>query len=450
MDTDQEQQERNAALRKAAAASFIGNFVEWFDYASYGYLATVIAIVFFPEGDSTAALLATFAVFALSFILRPIGAVVWGHWGDKLGRRWALSWSILLMSGATFLIGLMPGYAQIGIAAPMGLLVLRMIQGFSASGEYAGAAVFLSEYASSKRRGLFTSIVPASTATGLLLGSLFATALHSLLSDAAMQGWGWRIPFLLAAPLGLIGRYIRVHLEDSPTYTAMVAESATQTQQRTPLRQLFHEHWKTLLVSFGVASLNAVAFYVLLSYMPTYLSEELGMPTEQAFMASSITLAFYVACIFLMGHISDAVGRKKMLIFACVLFITASVPLFAVLDVATFWTIVLVEMAFVAMLTMNDGTLPTFLSESFPTEVRYSGFAISFNLANALLGGTAPFICTWLISVTGSVLAPAFYLAGISVLALGAMIAAPTPVEFEGGEDLEESAAVPRTSDGVK
>ena len=195
MDTDQQQHERNAALRKAAAASFIGNFVEWFDYASYGYLATVIAIVFFPEGDSTAALLATFAVFALSFILRPIGAVVWGHWGDKLGRRWALSWSILLMSGATFLIGLMPGYAQIGIAAPVGLLVLRMIQGFSASGEYAGAAVFLSEYASSKRRGLFTSIVPASTATGLLLGSLFATALHSLLSDAAMQGWGWRIPF---------------------------------------------------------------------------------------------------------------------------------------------------------------------------------------------------------------------------------------------------------------
>lgn len=436
MQTDQHLHERSVALRKAAAASFIGNFVEWFDYASYGYLATVIALVFFPAGDSTAALLATFAVFALSFILRPIGAVVWGNWGDKRGRRWALSWSILLMSGATFLIGLMPGYAQIGIAAPIGLLLLRMIQGFSASGEYAGAAVFLAEYASAKRRGLFTSIVPASTATGLLLGSLFATGLHALFSEAAMVDWGWRIPFLLAGPLGLIGRYIRVHLEDSPAYTAMVEESAAQTQQRTPLRALFHGHWKTVLVSFGVSSLNAVAFYILLSYMPTYLTEELGMPPESAFMASSVTLVFYVACIFVMGHISDSVGRKKMLIFACVLFITASVPLFTVLEGAPFWTIVMVEMAFVAMLTMNDGTLPTFLSESFPTEVRYSGFAISFNLANALLGGTAPFICTWLISVSGSVLAPAFYLSVVSVLALGAMVAAPAPVEFEGGEDL--------------
>lgn len=429
-------QERSSALRKAGSASFIGNFVEWFDYASYGYLATVIAVVFFPQEDPTAALLATFAVFALSFILRPIGAVVWGNWGDKRGRRWALSWSILLMSGATFLIGLLPGYDQIGLLAPAGLLLLRMIQGFSASGEYAGAAVFLSEYASAKRRGLYTSIVPASTAAGLLLGSLFATGLHSLLSTDAMHEWGWRIPFLLAGPMGLIGRYIRVHLEDSPTYVKMMEESTTTSQHRTPLRLLFGRHTKEVLVSFGVASLNAVAFYVLLSYMPTYLQEALGFPAREAFLASSITLAFYVACIFLMGHISDTLGRKKMLIFACLLFITASVPLFAALEGASFWVVVLVEATFVAMLTMNDGTLPTFLSESFPTEVRYSGFAISFNLANALLGGTAPFIATWLISATGSVLAPAWYLAGISVLALGAMIAAPVPVEFEGGQDV--------------
>ncbi|MDO5645446.1 MAG: MFS transporter [Dermabacter sp.] len=425
------------ALRKAASASFIGNFVEWFDYASYGYLATVIAIVFFPSDDPTASLLLTFGVFALSFILRPIGAVVWGNWGDRFGRRWALSWSILLMSGSTFLIGLLPGYATIGILAPIALLVLRMIQGFSASGEYAGASIFLAEYSSAKRRGLLTSIVPASTAAGLLMGSLFATGLHTLLSEADMHAWGWRIPFLLAGPLGLVGRYIRVHLEDSPEYLAMVKGSATNAEHHTPLRTLLRHHWRTTLIAFGVASLNAVAFYVLLSYMPTYLSAELGMGDTESFLASTITLAVYVGFIFVMGHISDAVGRKRMLITACVLFILCSVPLFWALGGAGFWVVVLVEVAFVAILTMNDGTLPTFLSESFPTQVRYSGFAVSFNLANALLGGTAPLVCTWLISLTGSVMAPAWYLVAISVVALGAMIVAPTPVEFAGGEDLE-------------
>lgn len=180
--------EDHLALRKAALASFIGNFVEWFDYASYGYLATVIAMVFFPEGDPAVRLMLAFAVFAISFILRPIGAVVWGNWGDKYGRRWALSWSILLMSGATFLIGFLPSYAAVGVAAPLFLLVLRMIQGFSASGEYAGASTFLAEYAPKEKRGLYTSIVPASTATGLLAGSLMVALLHLLLTDASMEG----------------------------------------------------------------------------------------------------------------------------------------------------------------------------------------------------------------------------------------------------------------------
>lgn len=417
------QPESNVALRKAALASFIGNFVEWFDYASYGYLATVIAMVFFPSEDRTLSLMLAFAVFAISFILRPIGAVVWGNWGDKYGRRWALSWSILLMSGATFLIGFLPGYAAIGVAAPVSLLILRMIQGFSASGEYAGASTFLAEYAPKEKRGLYTSIVPASTAAGLLVGSLSVALLHSLLSDPSMQSWGWRIPFLLAGPMGLIGRYIRVHLEDSPVYREL-KEDSEEKLAKTPVRDLFRYHLRTVLVTFGVASLNAVAFYVILSYMPTYLSQELGFPEDQSFLASSVTLAVYVLMIFGMGHFSDTWGRKRMLIVACVGFILFSVPLFMALNTASFLLIVAVEIGFTFLLTMNDGTLPTFLAESFPTEVRYSGFALSFNLANALLGGTAPFIATWLIAQTGSVLAPAWYLVGISVLALGAMLAA--------------------------
>lgn len=415
--------EDHLALRKAALASFIGNFVEWFDYASYGYLATVIAMVFFPEGDPAVRLMLAFAVFAISFILRPIGAVVWGNWGDKYGRRWALSWSILLMSGATFLIGFLPSYAAVGVAAPLLLLVLRMIQGFSASGEYAGASTFLAEYAPKEKRGLYTSIVPASTATGLLAGSLMVALLHLLLTDASMEGWGWRIPFLMAGPMGLIGRYIRVHLEDSPVYRELKEDSEARLA-RTPIRDLFRFHLRTVLVTFGVASLNAVAFYVILSYMPTYLSQELGFPEDQSFLASSITLTVYVFMIFGMGHFSDSLGRKKMLIVACIGFIVFSVPLFMALGSASFLVVVAVEVGFIFLLTMNDGTLPTFLAESFPTEVRYSGFALSFNTANALLGGTAPFIATWLIATTGSVLAPAWYLVAISILALGAMLAA--------------------------
>ena len=197
-------------LRKVLGASFIGNFVEWFDYASYGYFATVIAVAFFPEFAPASALLATFAVFAISFVIRPVGGIVWGGIGDRIGRRTALSWSILIMSGATTLIALLPSYHQVGILAPILLLVVRMVQGFSASGEYAGATAFIAEYAPTSRRGLFTSIVPASTAAGLLAGSLLSAALFAMLDDAEMQAWGWRLPFLLAAPLGLIGLYIRL------------------------------------------------------------------------------------------------------------------------------------------------------------------------------------------------------------------------------------------------
>lgn len=415
-------EEDRSTLRRAATASFIGNFVEWFDYASYGYLATTIAVVFFPEADRTAALLSTFTVFALSFILRPIGGIIWGSLGDRFGRRWALSWSILIMSGASFCIGLLPAWAAIGIWAPIGLLLLRMVQGFSASGEYAGAAAFLSEYAPRGKRGLYTSLVPASTATGLLAGSLLVAMLFQTLGDDALYSWGWRIPFLLAGPLGLVGRYIRVHLEDSPHYRAMAEASAGRTKQSAPLRELLASHKLNVAIAFGVASLNAVAFYLILSYMPTYLSAELGLDKTTSFYASTLALTIYIGSIFVMGHISDMFGRRRMLVIASVLFTVLTVPLFALLNTGLVWLIVVVEIVFGILLTVNDGTLATFLAELFPTPVRYTGFALSFNSANALLGGTAPFVATWLIAVTGSAAAPAWYLTLIAVGALGAML----------------------------
>lgn len=404
-------------LRRVVAASFIGNFVEWFDYAVYGYLATVIARVFFPEASATAGLLATFAVFAISFVIRPIGGLVWGHFGDRIGRRTALSLSILIMSMATFCVALIPGYATIGVAAPILLLVVRMVQGFSASGEYAGASAFLAEYAPQRRRGFFTSVVPASTATGLLVGSLLAALLTAVLNTGQLDSWGWRLPFLLAAPLGLIGRYIRLRLEDTPKFH----ELELREHANAPLRELFTHHRRAIVIALGVTCLNAVGFYLLLSYMPTYLSTELGVGETASFVASAITLTCYIGFIFGMGALSDRFGRKRVLIAASIGFTVLTIPLFMALGAVGIVGIIAIQIALNFLLTMNDGTLPVFLAEIFPTRVRYSGFAFSFNTANALFGGTAPFVATLLIHVTGSNLAPAGYLVAAAVVAMIAM-----------------------------
>lgn len=421
---------RQTMVRKVALSSFLGNFIEWFDYASYSYFATVIAGVFFPSSNRTVALMETFGVFALSFVLRPVGALFWGHFGDKFGRKRALSLSILLMSGASFLIGCLPSYAAIGLFAPLLLLLLRMVQGFSASGEYAGAATFLGEYAPVKRRGIYCSLIPASTAIGLLAGSTLAVAMTSNISTSAMSGWGWRVPFLMAGPLGLIVHYIRNNVADSPIYEQMNAEleqkatgvTGNQTAvEASPLRTLFRHHWKQVLISFGACMLNAVGFYTVLTYLPTYLSETVGMPAAESSTITTICLVLYIGLVFAMGHVSDRFGRKKVLIGACVAFIVLTVPAFMILESGAFWPVLLVELALCATLTANDGTLSSYLAETFPTSVRFTGFAFSFNLANALFGGTAPFIATWLIWATGSSIAPAWYMVVIAIIALVAM-----------------------------
>ncbi len=415
--------EASATIRRVAVSSFLGNFIEWFDYATYSYFAIVIAAVFFPGENETLALMQTFAIFALSFLLRPIGAIFWGSMGDKKGRKWALSTSIFLMTGATFCIGLLPGYLAIGLAAPALLLVLRMIQGFSAAGEYAGAATFLAEYAPAKKRGLYCSLVPASTATGLLVGSTFATVMYMVLPEAAVNDWGWRIPFLLAGPLGLVAHYIRTKLEDSPTYQKMQSDMGKQDDSNHPIRDLFRHHLKELIISFGACMLNAVGFYVVLTYLPVYLETTVGMDPGESSLITTISLIAYIGFIFISGHLSDTFGRKKMLIIACAGFIIITVPAFMLLNTMQFFTVLVVELVMCLLLTINDGTLSSYLTETFPTAVRYTGFALSFNLANALFGGSASFISTWLIDVTQNNLAPAWYMVGISIIALVAMIA---------------------------
>ncbi|GAA1873650.1 MFS transporter [Paeniglutamicibacter psychrophenolicus] len=400
---------------KVVAASFIGNFVEWFDYAVYGYLAVTITAVFFPDSDPTTGLMLTFALFAVSFFVRPLGGFVWGHLGDKIGRREALSWSILIMSAATFCMAFIPSYNTIGIWAPILLLIIRVVQGFSASGEYAGATAFLVEYAPANRRGLYAAVVPASTATGLLLGSLMAAVLTGVLDAGQMESWGWRLPFLLAAPMGLIGRYIRTRLEESPVFTELAKQD---TAEATPVSSLFKNHWRQLIQAVGAVLLNAVGFYVILSYMPTYLSNELGLAETASYAATTVALATYIGFIFVTGMLSDKYGRKKVLMTASILFVLLTVPSFMLLDTGNFLVIVLVQILLGGMLSLNDGTLPSYLAEMFPTRVRYSGFAVSFNLSNALFGGTAPFVATLLIATSGSLLAPGWYLMAAAVISL--------------------------------
>ncbi|NVN00813.1 MFS transporter [Arthrobacter sp. SDTb3-6] len=407
--------------RRVITASFIGNFVEWFDYAVYGYLAATIAHAFFPTADKQTGLLLTFGVFAISFFVRPLGGFIWGQIGDKVGRKNALSLSILIMSGATFAIALIPGYNTVGLAAPILLLVVRVVQGFSAAGEYAGASAFLVEYAPPNRRGIYAAVVPASTAAGLLLGSLIAALLSITLTTGQMNDWGWRLPFLLAAPMGLIGRYIRTKLEDTPAFRAMAEKD---NAVKAPVAALFKNHWQGLLLAVGAVLLNAVGFYVILSYMPTYLSEELGFGAAESFLATTIALLTYIGFIFLTGLASDRFGRKRVLITASVLFILLTVPAFMLLDTRNFLVILLVQILLGGMLTLNDGTLPSFLAELFPTRVRYSGFAVSFNLSNALFGGTAPFVATLLIATSGSKLAPGWYLMAAALISLVAVLCA--------------------------
>lgn len=410
---------KDKGLKQVLAGSAFGNMIEWFDYASYGYLATIIATVFFAPGNETVALLNTFAVFALSFLIRPVGGLVWGRYGDRIGRKKVLVLTICMMSLSTFFIGLIPSYQSIGYLAPILLLICRVVQGFSASGEYAGASLMIAEHAPKKKRGLLVSLVPASTAAGMLLGAIVTSILQFMLTDAALASWGWRIPFLLSLPLGMIGLYIRLKMEDSPVFNDMKEDEAS-TQQLGVMEGISKYKGK-LIIAFGVICLNAIGFYIILSYMPTYLTTVLHFGSLQSTLTTIFTLFSYVIMLPIVGMITDKYGRKPVLMTACILFILFTYPIFSLMSMGGAFTIISMILLG-AILACNDGVLATFLSEIFPTEVRGSSFGLSFNAGNAIFGGTAPYVATFLIATSGNAFAPAFYLIIGAVIALIALL----------------------------
>ncbi|NPA76014.1 MAG: MHS family MFS transporter [Euryarchaeota archaeon] len=397
--------------RKTLLAGFFGNIMEWYDFTVYGFFAGVIGATFFPPGDKIVALLGAFGVFAAGYFMRPLGGIIFGHVGDKHGRKRALFFSILLMAIPTTLIGLLPTYAQVGWYSTLLLVILRLAQGLSVGGEFTGSISFLVENAPSKRRGYFGSWTTFGVLGGMLLGSLVATIVVGLLSSEQLHEFGWRIPFLLGAVIGLSGVLLRRNMES-------VAE---EKNKMTPIMEFWKnfklDALRVILVSWGFG----VSVYLILIYMPTYLSSFLNVSPSIALSTHTVSLVVMLVIIPPLGLISDRVGRKIVLLLAMAGFVVLTLPLFYVFMMNIYLAILAAMLVFVLLQGMLQAALPAFMAEVFPHRIRYTAMSVSYNIALALFGGTAPLVATWLIQITGNVLMPAYYLmlsAGIALLTL--------------------------------
>lgn len=401
--------------RRPVIAACVGNMIEWMEYAIYGYLAPTLGSLFFPQEDETAQLLTAFATFALAFAIRPFGALVFGPLGDRIGRKRTLAVIILLMSGCTFLIGALPTYATIGVAAPILLILLRLGQGLSAGGETGTAYTFLAEYAPPGRRGFITSFGNLSAFLGALIGSSMVTVGHLTLGDAGMSDWGWRIPFLVAGPLGAVGLYLRLKIEDTPEFQILERK---QELQRAPLAGVIREHWRAMIRCGLVGAMHGVGFYMVLTYLPSFLSGDDQLGSTGAFIGSSVALV--TACLTLpfIGSLSDRFGRKPVIIGTLVAYLVASYPLFIMLSSSVVW-ISLLGLALLGIIFGAYGGPPfSFMAEMFPTSVRVTGYSLGYNVFVALISGPTAFISVWLVDASGSEIAPAFYIFGAAILAL--------------------------------
>ena len=400
-----------STVRKAVAASAIGNATEWFDYGIYAVSVTYITQHFFPGEYGTILALAT---FAFSFLVRPLGGIFWGPMGDRLGRKHVLALTILMMAGATFLIGVLPTHETIGILAPILLVILRAVQGFSSGGEYGGAATMMAEYAPRNRRGFWGSFLEFGTLAGFALGSLIVLMGELTIGNEAMMDWGWRVPFLIAGPLGIVGLYLRSKLGESPVFEEMDEKGSDEGSTGKVFGSLFTNHWQQILIMTGLVTAVNVVNYTLLSYMPTYFENSVELSSQ-----TTLTIMFLAqfGMMLLMpvgGLLSDKFGRKPMWAFSMIGLIVASVPMYMIMPNG-FWFALLgifvLGVLYIPQLSSISATFPAM----FPTQVRYAGFAITYNVATAAFGGTAPSVNEWLIGKTGSPLVPAFYMMGACV-----------------------------------
>lgn len=397
-----------ALVRRAVKAAALGNAMEWFDFGVYSYIAVTLGKVFFPSGSPTAQLLSTFGAFAAAFLVRPLGGVVFGPLGDRVGRQKVLALTMIMMAAGTFAIGLIPSYATIGVWAPVLLLVARLVQGFSTGGEYAGASTFIAEYAPDKRRGFLGSWLEFGTLAGYIGGAGLVTLMTALLSDGDLMSWGWRIPFLIAGPMGVIGLYLRMRLEETPAFAAEL-EKAETARPKVPLREMVTGQWRALLLCVGLVLVFNVTDYMLLSYMPTYLSDELDYSESHGLMILVATMVLLMLIINQVGRLSDHFGRKPVLMTGMIAFFVLSAPAFLLVQEGSLLAVsggmLMLGLSLVCLL----GTMSAALPAMFPTNVRYGSLSVGYNLSASIFGGTTPLVITALISLTDSDMMPAYY-----------------------------------------
>ena len=429
-----------SALRKAILGSVVGNIMEWYDVGVYAYVAVLVGQAFLPAASDTTQNLFSLGVFAVTFIARPLGGVILGQLGDRLGRKEVLAFTLMMMAVATFGIGVLPPASVLGVWAPILLIALKLVQGFSTGGEYAGATTFITEYAPDKKRGFYASLLDWGSYMGNALGAGLVTVLMLTLPDDVMATWGWRIPFMLALPMGAVALYLRSRIEDTPAFREAQAENddeepadlaAAETDIMKPeegplgLKDMVRTYWRELTTAVVlVAGANTVG-YALTSYMPTYLTTTLGYDEVHGPLLTLPVLVLVAFLVPAVGYCSDHVGRKPVLFSAAISAVVLVVPAFMLMEHGQVWSTLLGLALLAYPVAAYVGNLAASLPAIFPTASRYGGMGISYNFAVAVFGGTAAFIMEALVTATGSVLAPAFWIMATSLAAFGALFALP-------------------------
>ncbi|WP_186271313.1 glycine betaine/L-proline transporter ProP [Burkholderia gladioli] len=405
-------------LKRAVRAMAIGNAMEWFDFGVYSYIAVTLGQVFFPSSNLSAQLLATFGTFAAAFLVRPLGGMVFGPLGDRIGRQRVLAMTMILMALGTFSIGLIPGYDSIGIMAPVLLLVARLVQGFSTGGEYGGAATFIAEFSTDKRRGFMGSFLEFGTLIGYVMGAGVVALLSALLSHEALLSWGWRVPFLVAGPLGLIGLYIRMKLEETPAFKrqAELREAQDKAMPKVNFRETLGRHWRAMLLCVGLVLIFNVTDYMALSYLPSYLSSTLHFDESHGLMLVLLVMVLMMPMTLAAGRLSDLVGRKPVMLAGCIGLLALSIPALMLIRTGEMLPVFGGLLILGVLLSCFCGVMPSALPALFPTEIRYGALAIGFNISVSLFGGTTPLVTAWLVDRTGNLMMPAYYLMGAAVI----------------------------------
>jgi MHS family proline/betaine transporter-like MFS transporter len=405
---------QSRARRRAALAVGVGNFMEWFDFAVYGFFAPIMGKVFFPDSSATVGLLASLAVFGVAFFFRPIGGLVLGSLGDRRGRRFTLAASVLMMGVTTTLIAALPTYAQVGVLAPVLLVVLRCLQGFSAGGEWTGSAAFLLETTPSHRRGLYASVISATAALAVVAGSFVALLLQSVLGEDAMISWGWRIPFLLAAPLTVVGLYVRLKLDETPVFQELRVRDEVVDK---PLRTAGKRDLKSVLLTLAFAAVQGLGFYYLATYVVNYLSQTVELSRPAALTLSAIGLTIYMGLCPVAGAISDRFGRRRVNLVGSVGYVLLGLPAFVLMGQGGVAPVLLGMLLLVLPQCLVSVTTVVMLVELFPAATRSSGSATGFNIALAFVAGPGPFVASAIAGATGSSVWPASYLVLVALVA---------------------------------